>query len=356
MNKRVFLKELKKTLQNSEDRVINYLTTQLKILSRILGCRPYLSLSDKAALARASQALDPIKLEKTFNLFRPSTLYRWYQQLVTEKWTYNFNRGPGRPKIDKKIETLTVRIALENPYDGYRKIQGRLKNLGFTIGHGTVKNILLRNGIPIYPTRGLSITWIDFLKMHWNQLVATDFFTWEVLTPFGLVSYFVLFFIRLKDREVHIAGVTSRPNGDWVREIAENETNEVTGFLPKDSLLIHDRDGKYTPLFFEILKQAGVKTRKLPVRKPFMNAYAERFVRTIKEECLSKMFITSEKALKKAVNAFVEYYHRERCHQGVGNVLLFPREEDRIGSKEGRIMRRLWLGGLLKFYYRKKRA
>jgi len=172
--------------------------------------------------------------------------------------------------------------------------------------------------------------WAEFLETHWESLIATDFFNWEVLTPFGLVTYYVLFFIRRKDRKVHVAGVTTNPNEGWMSQIARNLTDPDNGFLSDGMLLLHDRDSKYTAHFSRLLNEAGVKTMKLPYRSPNLNAYAERFVRTVKEQCLSRSLVTSEESLRKALKEFTAHYHCERPHQGIGNVIPLPRSEDRI--------------------------
>lgn len=251
---------------------------------------------------------------------------------------------------------MIVRLALENPNDGYETLVGRLKTLGFEANAETVQNVLERNGIPPSPDRKNSLTWKEFLEIHWDTLSATDFFTWETLRPFGLVTYYVLFFIRLKDRKVHIAGITTNPNENWMRQMARNLTDPETGFLPHKSLLLHDRDDKYTAHFCRLLNEAGVKTVKLPAESPNLNAFAERFVRSIKEQCLSRLIVTSEEFLRKAVKNYVEFYHHGRAHQGIGNVIPFPRAADNVGSLEGKIVKKSRLGNLLNSYFRVKNA
>jgi len=157
-------------------------------------------------LARAAKAVDPVYLEKTFNLFTPATLHRWYREMVCKKWDYSkLNKKPGRPRINRELETWIVNLALKNPYDGYKTLLGKLETMGFETNIETVQNVLKRNGITPAPDRKDQLTWKKFLELNWESLTATDFLTWEVLTPFGLVTYYILFFIRLKDRKVHIA-------------------------------------------------------------------------------------------------------------------------------------------------------
>ena len=321
-----------------------------------LGQRPKPTPSEKTLLARAAKAVDPTYLEKTFNLFTPATLHHWYRELVRKKWDYSHsNRWPGRPKIDRVLEDLIIKLALENPIDGYRTLVGRLKILGFETNTETIQNILKRNGITPSPDRREALTWKEFLETHWNNLTATDFLTWEVLTPFGLVTHYILFFIRLKDRKAHIAGITTNPNGLWMAQMARNLTDTETGFLKNKDHLLHDRDTKYTAHFAQILNESGVQTHKLPPESPNLNAYAERFVRTVKEQCLSRLIITSKEQLRNALKEFLEYYHHERCHQGIGNVIPFPNEEDNIGRKTGKIVKKSRLGRLLNYYHREQK-
>ncbi len=376
MTRRKFIGQLKRIFEDSQEAVIRYLTEEIKFLMAHLARRPKPTEGEKAALARAAKAVDPIYLEKAFNLFTPATLYRWYQELIRKKWDYShLQKNPGRPRVDRVFEELVVKLALENPKDGFETLVGRLKTLGFETNAETIQNVLKRNGIPPAPDRKERLTWKEFLEIHWESLTATDFFTWEVLTPFGLVTYYVLFFIRLKDRKVHIAGVTTNPNENWMRQMARNLTDPETGFLvsqasksknipsgetipgelkgiKSDLILLHDRDGKYTAHFDRILNETSIETMELPPESPNLNAYAERFVRTIKEQCLSRLIITSEESLRKAIKDYIEFYHHERSHQGIGNIIPFPRPEDNVGGSEGKIIKRSRLGNLLNSYFR----
>jgi putative transposase len=182
-------------------------------------------------------------------------------------------------------------------------------------------------------------------------LVATDFFTAEVWTLGGLVTYYVLFFIHLGSRKVHIAGMTPHPHEAWMVQVARNVTMEEWGFLASVQYLIHDRDGKYCLAFQHIIDEAGVKRVPLPPRSPNLNAYAERWVRSVKEECLSRLILFGEKALWHVLTEYGAHYHHERNHQGKGNVLLFPSVSHNT-EREGSIQCRERLGGLLKYYER----
>jgi putative transposase len=240
-------------------------------------------------------------------------------------------------------------MAWENRTWGYDRIVGALANLGHALSAQTVGNILKRHGIPLAPERKTTTTWKAFIRTHLDVLVATDFLTAEVWTLGGLVTYYVLFFIRLGTREVHVAGVTPHPTQAWMIQVARNVTMEEWGFLSPGQYFIHDRAGKYCPAFQHIIDAAGVMRVPLPPRSPHLNAYAERWVRSVKEECLSRLILFGEASLWHALHEYMEHYHHERNHQGKGNVLLLPpsRAEER---RPGPIHCRERLGGLLKYY------
>jgi putative transposase len=185
---------------------------------------------------------------------------------------------------------------------------------------------------------------------HWEQIVASDFFTIEVWTPTGLKRFIVLFFMEISTRRVEIGGLASRANGLWMAQIARNVTDEVEGFFKGKRYLIHDRDPLYTQEFLNMLAEMGIESVKLPPRSPNLNAYAERFVRTIKESCLEQMILFGEDSLRNSIHQFLAHYHMERNHQGLENRLIIPMKEK--ANREGRIERRERLGGLLNYYYR----
>ena len=180
-------------------------------------------------------------------------------------------------------------------------------------------------------------------------MAGTDFFTAEVLTLRGLVTYYVLFFIHLESRKVDIAGITVHPNEQWMQQMAKNVTMEGCGTLRDCSYLLHDRDMKYTISFRAIIKAGQVKPLALPAHSPNLNAYAERGVRSVKEECLSKIILFGERSLRRALSEYVEHYHAERNHQGKSNVLLFRRVTET--RREEPVQCRERLGGLLRFYH-----
>ncbi|UCC32736.1 MAG: transposase [Phycisphaerales bacterium] len=241
-------------------------------------------------------------------------------------------------------------MAQENPSWGYTTIRGALYNLGHVVARETVRNILKENGIEPAPERSKRMPWSTFLKSHWDCIAAADLFTVEIWSSFGLVRYYVLFFIRLSTRRVHVAGITPQPHAGWIKQIARNLTDPVDEFLLGIRYLIMDRDAIFTAEFRSFMKNEGVKVVRLPARLPNLNAYAERFVRTIKESCLGRMIFFGEDSLRRAISEFVGFYHHERNHQGLGNRLIDPREE--FGLTDGPVACRERLGGLLRYYYR----
>ena len=195
------------------------------------------------------------------------------------------------------------------------------------------------------------MSWAEFLKSHWNVLAATDFFTTEVWTAHGLVRYHVLFVIRLATREVRIAGIVPEPYDDWMKQTALNLTDGFDGFLTGCRYLIHDRAPYFSKAFRKILRDAGVKTIRLPRRSPNLNPFAERWVRTAKELCVDQMIFFGESSLRRAMAEVETFYNRERPHQGIGNTIILP-EVDKP-PKEGTIECRSRLGGMLNYYHRK---
>jgi transposase InsO family protein len=195
-------------------------------------------------------------------------------------------------------------------------------------------------------------TCVNPLAAHRDVLAAADFFTTELWTLKGLVTYYVLFFIDLASRKVHVAGLTPHPHQEWMKQIARNVTMEAWGFLSGSRFLLHDRDGKFCPAFRRLLESAGVRSLPLPVQSPDLNAFAERWLGSVKEECLSKLILFGEGSLRRALDQYVAHCHHERNHQGLGHVILEPLPEDRVGESYGRIRRRKRLGGLLRAMHR----
>ncbi|MEN6426864.1 MAG: integrase core domain-containing protein, partial [Phycisphaerales bacterium] len=256
-------------------------------------------------------------------------------------------KNPGRPRISQDIIDLVIRFKKDNPHWGYTRIRDYIVHLGYKIGETTVKNILLENGLDPEPDLTHKTTWKEFIKSHWSVLAACDFFSVELLVRGKLVRCMVLFAIDAATRKVDILGLHAQPNGPWMEQIARNVSGEG-GFLAGKKYLIHDRDPLYTAKFESILKAAGVEPVKLPPRSPNLNAHAERFVRSVKEECLDHLILFSEEQLRYVLAEYLKYYHHERIHQGLGRIIE-PQHE----GNQGEILCIERLGGLLKSYHRK---
>lgn len=283
----------------------------------------------------------------------PETILRWYRELIARKYDGSARRGTGRPANAPSLQQLVVRFASENPSWGYTRIRGALRNLGHELGRNTIKDILKEHGLEPAPSRAKRMPWKTFLKAHFGVIAATNFFSVEVLTFTGLVRYFVLFVIDLETRRIQVAGILRQPHGAWMRQVARNLTDGVDGFLTGKRYLIHDRDSLFTEDFRILLEAAGVKCLKLPAHSPNLNAYAERFVLSIKSECLSKLVPLGERHLRVAVIEFVEHYHGERNHQGLDNQLLTkPVKTETPANDNTPVACRERLGGLLNFYFR----
>jgi putative transposase len=244
-----------------------------------------------------------------------------------------------------------VLMAEENRTWGYRRIQGALANLGHHIDKLTVRNILRRHHLePAPQRRKAGMSWEQFLKLHWDVLAATDFFTVEVATWHGLVTYYVLVVIELAMRQVHIAGITPHPTAAFMQQCARQLTDPFDGFLMDKRYLLHDRDTKFTQAFDAFLKDRGVEPIVLPPRSPNLNAHCERFIRSIKEETLDQMLMLGEQSLSYVIQQYLVHYHAERNHQGLNNQLIAP--ELGLESHSGQVRHRERLGGLLSYYYR----
>ena len=341
-------------INRDQQAVIDYLIEENRVLKDHLeGRRLRLTDEQRIRLAVKAKAVGRRLLKEIETLVTPDTLLAWYRMLIARKFDGSKSRRyPGRPNIDPKVEQLVVRMAKENSDWGYDRIVGALANLGYTLSDQTVGNILKRHGIPPAPERKRKTTWADFIRVHLSVLVGTDFFTVEVLTLRGLVTYYILFFMHLDSRRVEIAGITPHPHEAWMQQIARNVTMDEWGFLEGRRYLIHDRDTKYTDAFRRRIKSSDVEPLKLPARSPNLNAYAERWVRSVKEEALSTLILFSEASLRRVLHEYVTHFHQERNHQGKGNVLLFPSNEQPTNCRDRPVCCRERLGGLLKYYHR----
>jgi hypothetical protein len=304
-------------------------------------------------LAEIAHRLGRKALEEVASTAQPNTILGWYRKLIANKFDGSrFRRRVGRPKVDEEIERLVVRMAKENPTWGYDRIVGALANLGHCLSDQTVGNILRRHGLSPAPKRKQAVSWKDFIRSHRDVLVGMDFFTVEVLTLKGLLTYYVLFFIHLETRRVSLAGFTPYPDQEWMEQQGRNMTMEQWGCLRGCRYLLHDRDTKFCQSFRELIESGNVKPIRLPARSPNLNSYAERWVRSVKEECLSRLILFGESSLRRALQQYMLHYHEERNHQGKENEILFPVWKGRARRKKGAIQCRERLGGLLKYYER----
>jgi putative transposase len=331
-----------------------YLVTENRILRQQIPGRVRLSDGERKTLGKLGKRLGRQALAEVATIVKPETILAWHRMLVAEKFDGSPQREtPGRPPVDAELEALVVRLAQENRSWGYDRIVGALKHLGYAISDQTVGNILKRHGIPPAPKRKKTTTWQEFIRTHLDVLVATDFFTAEVWTAAGLVTYYVLFFMHLASRKVHVAGVTPHPDQSWILQVGRNATMVDWGFLEPGQYLIHDRDGKFFPAFQQLIDAAGVTRVPLPARSPNLNAYAERWVRSVKEEVLSQLILFGERSLRYALTEYVTHFHQERPHQGKDNVVLMPTLAPAQLTTRGNPIRcRERLGGLLKYYDR----
>jgi putative transposase len=271
-------------------------------------------------------------------------MLRWHRRLIAEKWNF-VRRRPGVPP---------TRIVLGHAHNQRRDLLHNPRrpgpNLGHRVGRGTIANVLRRNGIAPSPERSKRTTWSAFLKAHRKVLAASDFLTTEVWTTRGLVTHYLLFVISLANRVVHIVGITRRPDEAWMLQAGRNLTDSESGALRGKSRLILDRDTKYTDQFRRLIRASGTTVIRLPPRSPNLNAYAERFVRSIKSECLDRMILIGQASLRLAVAEYMDHYHGERNHQGLDNKPIYGNAL--VAAQDAPIHRSRRLGGMLNFYYR----
>ena len=291
------------------------------------------------------RATAPAALERVATIVTPDAILRWHSKLIAAKWTYP-NKRVGRPALMTTIKARIVRMATDNPSWSDCRIQDELKSLGHEVASSTIANVLKANGIQLAPNRLSS--WRTLLRAPWQQFAATDFFSAEVWTPFGLRTYHVLLVIDRSTRRVHLAGITRNPHEGFMGQVARALTDVFDGFQAKHRFLICDRDAKFTAQFCKILGDAEVNVIRTTKLAPNYNAYAERFVRSIKSECLSRMMLFGEAGLLRAVTESLEHYNRERPHQGIGNEVI--EGTGAVGTGPVQCSERL--GGILKSYRR----
>ena len=338
-------------LNRQQQDVIDYLREENRLLKEKLGDRKlHFTDAERRRLAARAKLLGRKLLAQLDTLVTPDTLLRWHRELVAQKWNHAQKRKPGRPRTNDEIVALILRMAQENSGWGYTRIVGALRNVGYKISRSTIANVLALNGIDPAPLRGKRTPWATFLKAHWKILIASDFFTVEVWRLQGLTTYYVLFVIELSTRVVKIAGVTTNPDSAWMLQIGRNLIDSKDGLLAGTHKLIIDRNTKYCADIRNLLENAGCEIIRLPPRSPNLNAYAERFVGSIKAECLNRFIFFGEASLRWALREYLAHYHHERNHQGLGNALIAANDTKFAGS--GAVTRRARVGGMLNFYFR----
>jgi putative transposase len=328
---------------------------EVEVLRRQIG-RPRYEPADRALLAALSRML-PRSSWASFGVM-PGTLLAWHRQLVARRWTYP-HRAPGRPPVDKEVTALVVRLARENPRWGYRRIQGELLKLGMRLAASTIAKVLKDQGLGPAPRRS-SPTGREFLRAQASGVVATDFFHVDTVL---LKRLYVLFFIELGRRRVWVAGVTAHPTAGWVTQQARNITGDLADVGITTKFLVRDRDTKYVTSFDEVFRAEGAEILKTPFRTPNGNAFAERFVRTVRSECLDHLLVVNQAHLERILRGYARHYNGHRPHQGISQMIPArghtapPLVSANSVSRNGhlphhlrRIRRRDCLGGLIHEY------
>src|SRR5678816_2291846 len=246
-----------------------YLAAENRILRAHLPARLRLSDPERCTLAEIGKRLGRQALKKVACVAKPDTILAWYRRLIARQFDGSQSRRyPGRPRMSAEVADLVVRLARENSGWGYDRIAGALANLGHGISDQTVGNILRRHDLAPAPQRSQTTTWKEFIRRHTEVLAGTDFFTVEVLTWRGLVTYYVLFFLHLETRRVSLAGITRHPTEEWMIQMARNAVDEESGYLHGHRYVLHDRDTKFCAEFRQTLATGGVKCLRLPPRSP----------------------------------------------------------------------------------------
>jgi putative transposase len=328
----------------SKDLEILVLRHQLRVLSR-KNPRPKLRPLDRVLLAGASRIL-PRDRWASF-MVTPQTLLRWHRELVRRKWTYWTPRRPGRPPMDPEIRGLVLRLGRENPRWGCVRIQGELRKLGIRVGATTIRTLLRRSGLGPAPRRA-GPTWSEFLRAQAAGIIATDFFTVETA---WLKTLYVLVFIELHTRRVHVTGSTSHPDSAWVTQQGRNLAMDLSDSPITVRFLIHDRDTKFSGAFDEVFRSEGADVILTPIRAPNANAHAERWIETARGECLDWSLIMGRRHLDRTLRAYAEHYNRQRPHRALGLAAPQATAEHPVPVHPREVRRQDVLGGLIHEYH-----
>jgi putative transposase len=326
--------------RRSKELEILVLRHELAILRR-QPSRPRLTQADRALLAALSRSL-PRAAWAAFP-FKPETLLRWHRQLIARRWTYS-HRMPGRPPLERSLRELILRLARENPQWGYKRIVGELKGLGIAVSVTSVRKVLLEAGLQPAPHRTQS-SWRAFLRAQAASTLACDFLTVETVF---LQRIYVLFFISLATRRVEYVACSSNPDGRWVTQQARNLVMEFEDEQPF-RFLIHDRDTKFSRAFDEVFRAEGIKVVRTPVQAPNANAFAERWIRTVRADCLDRILILGRRHLEHVLCVYRRHYNAHRPHRALQ--LLPPDGRDPTPlTAPADLRRRDLLGGLIHEY------
>ena len=334
---------LRSRSESSKELEIVVLRHELAVLRR-KAARPQLRSTDRILLAAASRLLP--RARWIAFVVTPATLLRWHRRLIASRWTYSGRRVADRFGEESAPGAPPRR---ENPRWGYQRIVGELKGLGLRVSATTVRTWLRAAGVgPVGTRRGM--TWREFIRLQRQSLLAVDFFTVETI---WLQRLYVLFFIELGSRRVHLAGCTPTPTAAWVTQQARQLTWTLADRPEPFRFLIRDRDQKFTASFDEVFRTEGIEIVRTPFRAPQANAVAERFVRTVRNECLDWLLVLNREHLERAVAVFVDHYNRHRPHRSLD--LTPPATIGRIDrivswSPSAKVKRRDRLGGLIHEY------
>jgi transposase InsO family protein len=293
----------------SKELEILVLRHELTVLRR-RSVRPRIEPADRALLAALSRAL-PRRVWAAFSV-RPETLLRWHRGLVARRWTYQ-HKQPGRPPLERPRRQLIIRLARENPHWGYQRIAGELKRLGLAVSPTTVRKVLSAADLPPAPERGRQ-SWRSFLRQQAASTLACDFFTIETL---ALQRIYVLFFLSLASRRLEFIACTANPDGAWVSQQARNLIMQLGEQERRFQLLIHDRDTKFSRAFDEIFRSEGIDVIRTPVQAPNANAFAERWVRTVRSDCLDRILILGRRHLERVLRVYTKHYNEHRPHRAL---------------------------------------